>query len=92
MWQDFPGGAVAKNLPASDRRFHPLVWKDPTCREAAKACAPQLPCLSSQARDTTTESCAPWRPCPQQEKPPFAATREGPHKATKINAAKNREN
>ena len=87
MWQDFPGGSVAKNLPASagDRRVPSLVWKDPTCREAAKACAPQLLSLSSQARVTWLLSpVLPGDHAPQQEKPPFAATRESPHKATKI--------
>ena len=87
MWQDFPGGAVAKNLPASaeDRRVPSLVWKDPTWREATKACAPQLPSLCSQACVTRLRSPVRSRDCaPQQEKPHLAATRESPHKATKI--------
>ena len=75
----FPGGAVAKNLPANagDTASSPGTGRSHTLR-SNYAHAPQLMSLRSRARKpqllslhaTTTEACMPRARALQQEKPP----------------------
>ena len=77
--QDFPGGAVVKNLPANagDTGSSPSVGR-PHMPWSSWARAPQLGSLRSTAREpqllspcaTTTEAHVPRARAPQQEKPP----------------------
>ena len=78
MNQDFPGGAVVRNLPvnAGDMGLSPGLGRSHMPR-SNKAHAPQLLSLGSRAREpqllssraTTTEAQAPRARASQQEKP-----------------------
>ena len=77
--KDFPGGTVVKNQPANagDTGSIPGLGRShmPWSNEAR---VPQLLSLCSRAHEpqlrsphaTTTETCMPRAPAPQQEKPP----------------------
>ena len=96
--QDFPGGAVVKNLPANAGDWvQALVREDPKCCGATKPVHHNYwACALEPARATATEARTPRARAPQQEKPPqwearapqrrvalLIATRESPCAATK---------
>ena len=96
--QNFPGGPgfqLRVHLPMQGICAQSLVWEDPTCHGAAKACV-----TNTELSAATTEAHASTALVPQPEKatamrtttksnPLHAATRENMSSAAKIQSRQN---